>query len=569
MSTDFSLPKFFPKVRNIHDNTHDYIEIPEYVQIFIDTPTFQRLRRLHQLGCAYWIYPGATHKRFEHSIGVMHLAKTLLEFIEQAQPYLNIKYFEKFAVITAGLLHDIGHGPYSHLFESAILPRINPNIKFKHEFMSVKIVKELFKEVKPKIELLQTDKYDTIVELVCALINPSQFPNVKKRYADNERGWLFDIISNSESGIDVDKWDYIVRDSKCSGFKVRFSYDRIIRSARVVKNKICYAPKNSMDICNLFLDRWALYKGVYTHKTVKSIELLLSDIIYYANGILKVESKLNDVKEYLTLDDDIISLIRYYPLNLIKGMEQEKKNFMYARQLINRLDRRELYPCCGHILRSPHEFKRRDSKLLTPEMYQNMLKHLNKPNNISKENQENIIETKLNDFSDNDTTINIITLSQPSQKKKKHRINYRLLETNWHEQLYQEIKLKNNKAKKEDIVVLIFDNHYGFRTQNPMEKFNVYDSPNNCSQLDISQFTNTIPPDKYIDIIARCYTRDAQLKDDLKYAWAKLFGSDPGGTYLSPKRTSNRNKLNGKMTTNGVFHDDDNDSHVIKKKLNF
>eukprot|EP00483_Globobulimina_turgida_P012206 UN12228 len=102
---------------HIADEAHDYIEIPENIRVILDTPEFQRLRYLKQLGATYFVFPGATHNRFEHSLGVMHLARKLVLNLRMNQPDLQITNDEIFCVSAAGLVHDLGHGPFSHVFD--------------------------------------------------------------------------------------------------------------------------------------------------------------------------------------------------------------------------------------------------------------------------------------------------------------------------------------------------------------------------------------------------------------------------------------------------------------------
>jgi HD superfamily phosphohydrolase len=106
----------------------------------VDTPQFQRLRDLKQLGSAYFIFPGASHNRFEHSLGVAHLSKIWASKFRSDQPELGCTERQVDLVGIAGLCHDLGHGPFSHVFDNEFIPAVRPQATWKHEQMSVKLL---------------------------------------------------------------------------------------------------------------------------------------------------------------------------------------------------------------------------------------------------------------------------------------------------------------------------------------------------------------------------------------------------------------------------------------------
>ncbi|MCL4117405.1 UNVERIFIED_CONTAM: hypothetical protein GTU68_066153, partial [Idotea baltica] len=107
------------------DSVYGFISLPKLVWEFIDTPHFQRLRHIKQLGCLSWVFPGAMHSRFEHSLGTGYLAqKYITTIIEKQDGIVSISDEAIFTVTLAGVLHDIGHGPYSHLFDSQVVKYI-------------------------------------------------------------------------------------------------------------------------------------------------------------------------------------------------------------------------------------------------------------------------------------------------------------------------------------------------------------------------------------------------------------------------------------------------------------
>eukprot|EP01126_Amoeba_proteus_P026440 TRINITY_DN26185_c0_g1_i1.p1 TRINITY_DN26185_c0_g1~~TRINITY_DN26185_c0_g1_i1.p1 ORF type:complete len:213 (-),score=36.78 TRINITY_DN26185_c0_g1_i1:218-817(-) len=128
-----------------NDPIHGHIEVPLYCLNIIDTPQFQRLRDLKQLGSVYFIFPGASHNRFEHSIGVGHLAESFVNRLRTKQPELEISNMDVRNITVGGLIHDIGHGPFSHSFEKWILS-YRPELNFHHEEMSIKMFRHLIDE---------------------------------------------------------------------------------------------------------------------------------------------------------------------------------------------------------------------------------------------------------------------------------------------------------------------------------------------------------------------------------------------------------------------------------------
>nr|MBA3286088.1 HD domain-containing protein [Nitrosopumilus sp.] len=127
----------------INDPVHGHYQIPKYCCEFIDTEQFQRLRNLKQLGCCYYCFPGASHNRFEHCLGVSYLAEKFLRRIRKNQPELQITDRDIQCVRVAGLCHDIGHGPFSHCFEHWVRKYLPT---FRHESMSTQIIKYIVGE---------------------------------------------------------------------------------------------------------------------------------------------------------------------------------------------------------------------------------------------------------------------------------------------------------------------------------------------------------------------------------------------------------------------------------------
>lgn len=322
----------FPSRRHtktIYDNVHHSIHIDPLCLRFVDTEQFQRLRDIKQLGLCYLVYPGAMHSRFEHSLGVYWLSSKAIECLQQYQrSELDIDQSDIMTVKLAGLLHDIGHGPFSHTFDGAFLHRVLPGSNWSHEQMSAKMIDYIVDE-----HQIEIDPID--IKRVKEMILSSSDNSYTK--AHSEKNFLFDIVANGRNGIDVDKFDYIERDCRACGISTSFQFERLMESMKVIDDEICYRAKEYWDVHKLFVTRADLFRMVYTHPKVKALELMLADALVLANGYLDISSRIDDPAEYWKLDDFVLKAIETAP---DEGLKE-------ARTLILRMRRRDLYQYCN------------------------------------------------------------------------------------------------------------------------------------------------------------------------------------------------------------------------------
>ncbi|XP_061359589.1 uncharacterized protein LOC133303657 [Gastrolobium bilobum] len=302
-------------LKHIRDNVHGNIFLEPIFLKFVDTEQFQRLRDLKQLGLSHMVYPGAVHSRFEHSLGVYWLAGKAIDIIKKYQgPELGIEHYDVLTVKLAGLLHDVGHGPFSHTFERGFLPLVLNGSTWSHEEMSVKMIDHI----------VDQHNIDVDAELL-------------KKVKENK--FLYDIVANGRNGIDVDKFDYIVRDSRACGLGCNFQPERLMETMQVMDDEICYRANDYLTIHKLFATRADLHRTVYTHAKVKAIELMVVDALVKANPYLDLASSIYQPSDFWKLDDSILKIIE-------SSSGQEMKE---SRDLILRIRRRDLYQFCNEF----------------------------------------------------------------------------------------------------------------------------------------------------------------------------------------------------------------------------
>ena len=375
--------------KDILDRVHGQITMPGLLVAIMDTPEFQRLNDIKQLGGCSHVYPSAVHTRKEHSIGTAHLAGTMVRHLRTVQRHeLEIDDADVLCVEMAGLLHDIGHGPFSHMFEEFMrgegrggvwanveegegdtegagdghesqesrdsqgepralcvvkergnkmvrLQRLRPppgadreinvtegeyakmaQFHFEHEEMSIQMVKMLFERNGIVISRYLEQEGDANrasdaqhIHFVCQLIrgikDDAPWPEEATGRPAAKR-FLADIVSNSRSGIDVDKLDYLVRDSMSafgSSNLPCFDVLRIIKSAKVLDRRgaaaaadgggepqpeVCFQKKVALDINQVYVLRTTMHRAVYQHRIACIAEVMITDILEAADAHLQL-----------------------------------------------------------------------------------------------------------------------------------------------------------------------------------------------------------------------------------------------------------------------------------------
>ncbi|KAL6119052.1 samhd1 [Pungitius sinensis] len=337
-----------------NDPIHGHMEMHPLLVKIIDTPQFQRLRHIKQLGGVYYVFPGASHNRFEHSLGVAHLAGELVRALHQRQPELQITPRDILCVQIAGLCHDLGHGPFSHMFDGMFIPKARPGHNWKHEDASVKMLNHLvrvnnLRPVMRKHGLVLPEDLYFIRELITKPQRPER-PAWPYRGRPGDKSFLYEIVSNKRNGIDVDKWDYFARDCYHLGIKNNFDYSRCLMFARVCKVKgekqICFRDKEVGNLYDMFHTRLCLHRRAYQHKVTNIVETMITEAFLKAEGHILFEGSeesmslsatIDDMEAYTKVTDDVFDQI----LNSSSDELEESRNILQA------VVGRRFYKCLG------------------------------------------------------------------------------------------------------------------------------------------------------------------------------------------------------------------------------
>lgn len=311
------------KRKVVNDPVYGLIDIPsEIVYDIIEHQYFQRLRRIKQLGLTDYVYPGAVHTRFQHTLGAVHLLTSALAVLKSKN--IEITREEEEAVSLAILLHDIGHGPFSHSLENIIIE------KYTHEDLSLMFMEYLNEEYHGKLALA--------IQIF------------KNQY---HKKFLHQLVS---SQLDVDRLDYLRRDSFYTGVSEGvIGSDRIIKMLNVYNDQLVVEAKGIHSIEKFLIARWLMYWQVYLHKTVVSSEQLLLKIFSRVKLLISKNSEIYlspeieffirnpnadkaNTKEILNYfsavdDNDVFSIIKVWAKNSDKVLSLLSERLLFRNLL--------------------------------------------------------------------------------------------------------------------------------------------------------------------------------------------------------------------------------------------
>ncbi|KAF0690294.1 Aste57867_18320 [Aphanomyces stellatus] len=364
----------------IKDSVHGCIYLEPICMAIIDTTHFQRLRHLKQLGATYFVYMGATHSRFEHSVGVAFLAESMLMQLRHHQPWLGIDDKDILCVKIAGLCHDLGnvpllymeinstldlhsilgHGPFSHVYDGIFMQQLQERGHdiaamrgWTHEQGSLDVLDSLLQA--HQIDLVAFGLHAIDYEFIRELILGRPLGRGAVFRGRPSKPFLYEVVNNSKTGLDVDKLDYFMRDAQYTGAKAGCDTHLLLSSARVLPDAttgqltICWPEKMAEQIMKVFRTRYELHQAVYQHKATRAIEYMICDILLEADADFKIrgvrisQAPLH-MEAYMCLDDRILALIE----------SNENPALENSQSILKRIATKPLYKWAGTTQATAH-----------------------------------------------------------------------------------------------------------------------------------------------------------------------------------------------------------------------
>ncbi|MFT8461771.1 MAG: HD domain-containing protein [Liquorilactobacillus ghanensis] len=289
--------QLLPREKVLRDPIHSYIYIQSPVILdLINTKEFQRLRRIRQLGTASSTFHGAEHSRFTHSVGVYEITRQICDTFQRNYPSKGVDGLwdnhERLVALCAALLHDIGHGPYSHTFEHIFAT--------DHEQLTAAILTSPETEVNQVLRRVSDDF-------------PQQVASVIQKTYPNQQ-----VVQMISSQIDADRMDYLLRDSYYTGTNYgTFDLQRILRMMRPYQNGITFHISAMHAVEDYIISRFQMYQQVYFHPVSRSMEVILNHLLQRAKWLFEHQQFQAENTPHLLLPffEDHFSLTDYLKLD--------------------------------------------------------------------------------------------------------------------------------------------------------------------------------------------------------------------------------------------------------------
>lgn len=360
---------------------------PLYSEIFMypleilatDTEIVQRLRHLSQLAGSQMSYPSATHTRFSHSLGVMHVAGLYSAhlFGTDAPQYRLSRL--------AGLLHDAGHGPFSHQFDDVVYSFFGYE-EGHDQFREKLLLDKMPQLMKEKFEIAEDSFKKSVMEDVEKMFgripeNPfSEVMKMTNEIFEGEKGGkpIFNII---QGPLGADRMDFVLRDAYFSGVRYygTVPIDRIIRNSAILKinenEVLSYNIKTVDDMYTVLFGRFMMYKNVYFHKTSRAADMMIQEFLKHSIGPLKLGSYLDNLDEFLKLTDEFVTQRIEFMHDFNLYDEEMKGDVEKAYGIIQRLKKRDLWKL---VIEVPYTTTGIDPGSVSKSLGEEMLKKMRK-----------------------------------------------------------------------------------------------------------------------------------------------------------------------------------------------
>ena len=343
---------------SVYDRIYGPIELPVVVAEMMATSEFSRLDGVRQLGGCAFVYPSATHTRREHSIGVAYLAGRMGRHLQELRPDM-VHDDDIMCLQLAGLVHDLGHGPFSHVFEDYV--RTRRGIPWSHESMGLRVFDHIiarYPHIRESLGPHSAQHVAFVHLLVRGLPHSAPWPDAAAIGRDPYKRFLLDVVHNAESGLDVDKLDYLARDALAVfGASRTFDVERLVNAARLLRRgdrwTVAYDESVARNVADVFSLRAHMHQRVYQHRAVVVVEALLLDLMYQLDECLSEEERLYNAIEnparFCTLTDATI-LNRSYASDAELAGARSSWRALYVRPWLARVPsmvRLRTVPACS------------------------------------------------------------------------------------------------------------------------------------------------------------------------------------------------------------------------------
>ncbi|XP_072181380.1 deoxynucleoside triphosphate triphosphohydrolase SAMHD1-like [Diadema setosum] len=369
-------------VKTINDVIHGMIELPYFCHLIIDTPEFQRLRFIKQLGPVCYVYPCAVHTRFDHSIGVCYMAGELAKKL-QSEENSNITAVDVRCMEIAGLCHDLGQGPLSHVFKDFMAEQ---GKDWKPEEESTRILRHLITKNNLMGKLEEFGITEEKLDIICQLICSQTTERKGDKLIPAEKFYLRQIVKNIVNGIDVDTWDCVARDAHFLGIASAFEIERILSHVKIcevkragedkARKELCFREKVANDINHMFVTRRHIFDAAYHHRVTIAISIMYKDAFraaarhikfYGANGKFNLTNCVEDEEAFCQATDGIV--------HVIMQSRSTEPGMMKAKHILHRIHCRQLYQFITEIPQANIKVKLRIEKQVRDERRESIVQH--------------------------------------------------------------------------------------------------------------------------------------------------------------------------------------------------